>query len=449
MRKPTVMVVDDSADMVDTVARYLGDHGYQVEPVTSGAQALHRLETVTCDVVLTDLRMPDLDGLDLLEGLHQVDPQLPVIIMTAFGSVESAVDAIQRGAYHYLTKPFKMAALQMLLERAMRDRLTRQPPRPLKPFIKERLRSTSLVGSSTAISELKTLIQRVADAPSPVLIVGETGTGKETVARAVHAEGERRDAPFVVVDCAALPEMAVDSDLFGQAEGGFSGTSGARRGFFVEAEGGTLFLDEVGDLPLALQAELLRILQMGEVRPVGSAETRRVNARCIASTQRDLYALVKEGRFREDLYFRLSVLPIRLVPLRERHEDLADLVDYFLGQRAEKDGQAHTFTREARRILEAHLWPGNVRELENLVERLVVTCPMFDIDAESVRAAIAPISPVDPVEALAAASVSLVDLEQRYAEAILRRSRGNKAKAASILGIDVSTLYRRDKQRRS
>jgi two-component system response regulator HydG len=270
------------------------------------------------------------------------------------------------------------------------------------------------------------------------------------VARAIHAESNRREAPFVTVNCAALSEMLLDTELSGHAKGAFPGATSQRRGLFVEADQGTLFLDEVGDLPLPLQAKFLRILQTGEIRPFGSDEPCHVNVRCIASTQRDLHALVKDGKFREDLYFRLNVLPIRLAPLRERSEDVAVLVDYFLSRRAEKDGSpAHRFTRDALRLLEAHLWPGNVRELENLVERLILTCPTLDIDADTVRTAVTPVSPVDPVEMLASAAVSLEDLEHRYAEAVIRHARGNKIKAASILGINVSTLYRRDKQRRS
>ena len=450
MRKPTVMVVDDSADMVDTIGRYLGNEGFNVEPATSGAFALRRLEDLSCDVVLTDLRMPDVDGLDLLEGIQKLDPHLPVIIMTAFGDIESAVDAIQRGAYHYVTKPFKMATVRVLLERAGHERLVREQNRQLQAAFKERFRTMGLVGQSDAIEALKTLIQRVADAPSAVLIVGETGTGKETVARAIHVESDRRDASFVAVNCAALPETLLDSELFGHTMGAFPGATSPRRGLFVEADGGTLLLDEVGDLPLALQAKFLRVLQTGEIRPVGSEESRHVNVRCIAATQRDLHALVKEGKFREDLYFRLNVLPIRLTPLRERPEDVALLIDYFLGRRATKDdGPVHKFTRDALRFLEGHLWQGNVRELENLVERLVVTCAAVEIDIDDVRAAIVPVAPLDPVEVLAASAVSLEDLEERYAEAVLRRARGNKAKAASILGIDSSTLYRRDKRRRS
>ncbi len=433
--------------MVDTLAVYLGENGFNVEPTTSGALALKRLEEATCDVVLTDLRMPDIDGLDLLEEIQKVDPHLPVVIMTAFGNIESAVDAIQRGAYHYVTKPFKMATVRLLLERAGHERLVEEENRRLKAAFIDRFQSMGLVGGSGVMNELKTLIGRVADAPSAVLILGETGTGKETVARAIHVESDRRESAFVAVNCAALPEGLLDSELFGHTKGAFPGALAPRRGLFAEADGGTLFLDEVGDLPLALQAKFLRVLQTGELRPVGGEESRHVNVRCIAATQRDLRALVKDGKFREDLYFRLNVLPMRVAPLRERLEDVPLLVDFFLSRRTDKRPGPRAFTPGAMRLLAAHLWPGNVRELQNLVERLVVTCPTPEIDADAVRAATAPVAPLDPIELLAANSIQLDELENRYTEAVLRLARGNKARAAAILGVDATTLYRRDKRR--
>jgi two-component system response regulator HydG len=373
-----------------------------------------------------------------------------VVLMTAFGNIESAVDAIQRGAFHYVTKPFKMAAVRVLLERAARERLVGEQNQQLRTAFRERFSTNGLVGESVAMRALKTLIERVANAPSPVLIVGETGTGKEIVARTIHVESARRDASFVAVNCAALPETLLESELFGHARGAFTGATQVRRGVFVEADRGTLFLDEVGDMPLALQGKLLRVLQSGEIRAVGGESTRRVDVRCIAATQRDLRHLVQSGEFREDLFFRLNVVPVRLPPLRERREDIPLLVEHLLSQAQQRlGGAARRFTPSAFRALEAHSWPGNVRELDNVIERLLVTSTRAEIDLDSVLPALILATPADPIEALAATAVPLEELERRYREAVLRHTQGNKAKAAAILGVDPSTLYRKEKLRRS
>ena len=450
-RKATVLVVDDNAQMVVTLERYLADHGFAVETATSGAKALERFAAVSCDVVLTDLRMKGVDGMDVLEGIHRIDPQTPVVLMTAFGNVESAVDAIQRGAYHYVTKPFKMTTVRVLLERAVSDRQLREQNRQLRAVFHERFAAHGLVGRSPAMRQLNALIDRVASAGSPVLIMGETGTGKELVARAIHVEGPRRDASFVAVSCAAMPEVLLEDELFGHSRGAFPGATQARGGLFVEADGGTLFLDEVGDMPLALQAKLLRVLQSGEIRPVGGETTRTVDVRIIASTHADLSALVQSRGFREDLFFRLNVVPLRVPALRERRQDIPLLVEHFLDRAHERGtgGPRRTVTAEALRLLESSSWPGNVRELENIIERLVVTTAPTAIGADDVRAALAPSAPADPLEAFAQASLNLEDVEERYVAAVLRRTQGNKARAAAILGIDLSTLYRRRKQQRS
>jgi two-component system response regulator HydG len=283
-----------------------------------------------------------------------------------------------------------------------------------------------------------------------VLIVGETGSGKELVARAVHLESERREGPFVTVGCAALPAAVLDSELFGHAEGAFPGAKQARRGLFAEADGGTIFLDEVADLPLSIQGKLLRVIESGEVRAVGDDAPHTVDVRCIASTHADLAALVRARSFREDLFFRLDVLPIRLAPLRERREDLPLVVNHFLARAQDraKDAMPRRLTPEAMRVIEEHPWPGNARELENVVQRLVVTTTSMEIGANAVRAALTPLSLADPTDALAAAHLSLEDVEDRYVDAVLRQSHGNKASAAAILGIDVSTIYRRQGRQR-
>jgi two-component system response regulator HydG len=436
---------------VSTLARYLGDHGWTVETALGGAEALELFARSPVDVVLTDLRMKGTDGIDVLEGIRRASESTPVVLMTAFGSVESAVDAIQRGAYNYVTKPFKMATVRTFLERAVDERRTRAPGYEAAVAPRERLGARGLVGASPAMRELAVLVERVARVSSPVLITGETGTGKELVARAIHLEGDRCDAPFVAVSCAALPEVALELELFGHAAGAFPGATQARRGLFAEAENGTIFLDEIADLPLALQGRLLCVLESGEIRAVGDDTSRVVDVRCVASTRADLPALVRAHQFREDLFFRLDVISLRTVPLRDRLEDLPLLVDHFLARAQERarDGRRRRLAPEAFQALAEHTWPGNVRELENTIQRLVVTTTQSEIDAEAVRGALTPLRAGDPTDDLAAAHLSLETVQERYVDAVLRQSGGNKANAAAILGIDVSTIYRRRARKRA
>src|SRR5262252_1246018 len=450
MAKASVLVVDDHTEMVTTLGNYLADHGWQVDTASGGTEAIDRFAREPTDVVLTDVRMKGLDGIDVLLGIHNIDPQVPVVLMTAFGKIESAVDAIQRGAYHYVTKPFKMTTVRVLLERAAEERLLRQQNRHLRAAFNERFAAHGLLAVSAAMRELNVLIDRVASTTSPVLIVGETGTGKELVAKAIHVESDRRDAPFVAANCAALPEPLLDSELFGHVPGAFPGALQPSRGLFVEADGGTLLLDEVGGMSLAVQAKLLRVLQSGEIRPVGGESGRRVDVRCIASTHDDLQALVRERTFREDLFFRLNVLPVRVPALRERREDIPILVNHLLEQAQQRAGEheRRRLSAQALKVLESHPWPGNVRELENTIQRLVVTATAAEISADAVRAALLPVAPEDPMDALVNAGVRLDQLEERYIAAVLRQTRGNRPEAAAILGVDPSTLYRRARQRR-
>jgi two-component system response regulator HydG len=343
-----------------------------------------------------------------------------------------------------------MAALRMLLDRAVNERPVRSQNRGLQAESHERLGARGLIGNSQVMRDLAALVDRVARTSRPVLIVGETGTGKELVARAIHQESDRRAAPFVTVGCATLPEGVLESELFGHAAGAFPDASEARRGLFAEAEGGTIFLDEVADLPVALQGKLLRVLESGEIRSVGGDDARTIDVRCIASTHADLPALVRDRAFRQDLYFRLDVIPIRMAPLRDRREDLPLLVEHLLARARErtKELAPRSLTPDAMRVIEAHSWPGNVRELENAIQRMLVTTTGAEIDAEAVRAALSPLTLKDPADALAAAQLSLQDVENRYVDAVLRQSGGNKVDAAAILGIDVSTIYRRRARQR-
>ncbi len=448
MAKLSALIVDDVPEMAQTIANDLASAGFDAKTANDGATALARFTADPTDLVITDLRMKGTDGLDVLTGIKQADPTTPVIIMTAFGAVETAVEAMRRGAYHYVTKPFALETLRTLAERACRERTLSRENALLRRTLRSNLSARKLLGNSLAMRQLRALIAQVADAASSVLISGETGTGKELVAQAIHTTGPRADYSFVAVNCAALPEHLLESELFGHARGAFTGASNSRRGLFVEAQEGTIFLDEIGDLPLSLQGKLLRVLQSGEVRPVGSESTRTVDVRCIAATHKDLSVLVEQGLFREDLFFRLDVLRVQVPPLRERSEDLPSLVDHFLRQSLEKSSRSVLagFEPEALEFLASCDWPGNVRQLENLVERLVVTASQSFARLEDVQRALGPGWTSDPIPRLLQNPMSLHDLEDRYIAAVLKSVGGNKLRAAEILGVDPSTVYRRQKR---
>lgn len=450
MRRMRALIVDDVIDVAQTVANELDAAGFETEIAGSGTAALERFASEPADVVVTDLRMKNVDGLDVLRGIKRNDPSVPVLVMTAFGDVDSAVEAMQSGAFHYVTKPFTMETLLSLVERACRERMLSRENAQLRRALHENASARRLLGKSAPMQKLRALIERVAGSNSSVLISGETGTGKELVALAIHADSPRVDKPFVAVNCAALPEYLLESELFGHAKGAFTGASQSRRGLFVEADGGTIFLDEIGDLPLPLQGKLLRVLQSGEVRPVGSETSRTVDVRCVAATHKDLAELVGKGLFREDLFFRLDVLRVPVPPLRERGDDVLTLADHFLrkslaaGTRSILAG----FEPEALDFLAACDWPGNVRQLENLVERLAVTASTPLAKLADVKAALGPTRDPDLITPLVRRRLTLEDLESRYIAGILQSVEGSRAKAAEILGVDPSTLYRREKPRR-
>ncbi|HVZ73530.1 MAG TPA: sigma-54 dependent transcriptional regulator [Polyangia bacterium] len=449
MPRLRALVVDDVVDMAETIANDLALAGYDTVVADSGAAAVELFAKDQTDVVVTDLRMKSVDGLDVLEGVKRVDPEVPVLIMTAFGGVESAVEAMRRGAFHYVTKPFELHVLRGLVERACRERTLARENAQLRANLRENLSAKQILGQSPPMRQLRALLERVAHAASPVLISGETGSGKELVALAIHTDGPRGDRPFVALNCAALPEHLLESELFGHARGAFTGASQARRGLFVEAEGGTLFLDEVGDLPLPLQGKLLRVLQSGEVRAVGSESIRNVDVRCIAATHKDLAQLVEKGLFREDLFFRLDVLRVVVPALHERSEDIPTLVDHFLRRSLDRSPRAQMvgFEPDALDFLVGYGWPGNVRQLQNLVERLVVTASSARVSLAEVKQALGPARDVDPIAALVAKPLTLQALEDRYIAGVLQKVGGSKQKAAELLGVDPSTLYRREKPR--
>jgi two-component system response regulator HydG len=444
-----VLVVDDVVDMAETVALDLEAAGFETTVADSGAAAIALFQKDPADVVVTDLRMKNVDGLDVLDGVKRLDPDVPVLLMTAFGGVESAVEAMRRGAFHYVTKPFELNALRVPIERACRERTLTRENALLRSTLRSTLSSRQILGQSPAMQQLRALVERVSGAASPALISGETGTGKELVALAIHADGPRSLRPFVALNCAALPEHLLESELFGHARGAFTGAAQARRGLFVEAEGGTLFLDEVGDLPQPLQGKLLRVLQSGEVRPVGSEAVRTVDVRCIAATHKDLEQLVEKGLFREDLFFRLDVLRVPVPALYERSTDIPLLVEHFLRKSLDRSPRSvlQGFEPEALDYLLAYRWPGNVRQLENLVERLVVTAQAPMARLADVQQALGPARDQDPLAVLVQKPLTLGELTDRYIAAILQKVGGSKQKAADVLGVDASTLYRREKTR--
>lgn len=448
MNKYRILIVDDHLEMARTIADYLAQRNMEAVAVASAEQALAQLGKESFDALLTDLRMKGMDGLDLLDAAHAVEPDLPVVVMTAFGGIDSAVTSIQRGAYHYVTKPFKLDVVRVLLERACRERELRSENQRLRRAIDDRF--ADMLGKSRPMQELFSLIERIAQVSSPALVLGETGTGKELVARALHQTGPRAGGPFVAINCAALPETLLESELFGHTRGAFTGATQTRRGQFLDADGGTLLLDEIGELSPALQARLLRVLESGEVRALGSDTVRKVDVRIVAATHRPLSDLVHRSEFREDLYFRLKVLPIALPPLRERGDDIRLLAEHFLSAVREKVPQARprSFGPDAMAVLLGHRWPGNVRELQHLVERLAVTSDLEVLSAAAVRGALDLPRP-DNVQAFLGLErlPSLRELEQQYIDHVLEKTGGNKTKAAEILSIDPSTLHRREKTR--
>ena len=426
--KPAAIVVDDHAAMARLVADNLEADGWDVRALDSGRAAIAAMAARAPDLVVTDLRMPDLDGLAVLAA---APPRTPVIVMTGFGDVAAAVEAMRRGAWDFVEKPVRMAELVAHAARA-RDRAGDRAALP------------GIVGTSAPIQQLADAVARIGATEAVVLIRGESGTGKELVARAIHAASARRTQPFVAINCAGLAEGVIESELFGHVRGAFTGAAANRLGMFGEAHGGTLFLDEIGDMPLAAQAKLLRVLQEREVRAVGSDATRKVDVRVIAATHRDLEAEIRAGRFREDLFYRLAVVPITVPPLRDRRDDVAALADHFLARARARNADCvlRSLSDELVAALVCYAWPGNVRELEHVVERLAILARTPVATLGDLRALSPELLDARP-SATGDALVTLREIEDAYIDRVLAHCGANKVKAAEILGIDPSTLYRR------
>jgi two-component system response regulator HydG len=437
-----VLVVDDELSMAEMLADGLSERGFEGVALGSSSEAAKRLGEEHFDALATDLRMPGLDGFELLAVARRVAPDCPVVVMTAYSAIETAVESIRRGAYHYLTKPFKVDELAIFLDRAVEEMRLRRETVTLKRTLKDRFAIGSIVGRSGAMREVCDLVLRVADASVPVLILGETGTGKGLVARAIHAEGVRASAPFVTVNCAALPENLLESELFGHLKGAFTGATGKRRGLFEEASGGTLFLDEVGEMTPALQAKLLDVLERGVVRPVGSNKETAVDVRVVAATHRDLRERVASGLFREDLLYRLEVVTIDIPPLRHRGDDIPVLIEHFLKDARVRHSQSRVATigPDAMQRLLEHSWPGNVRELEHVVERLVLLGRSPDITVADLPATTT--ARREATGGFTGDVLPLREIQRRYVAWAFEQLGGRKAHTAEKLGVDVKTLGR-------
>ena len=439
-----ILVVDDDAATRDLLREELEREGFAIEVAAGGRAGLERVRRGGVDLVVSDVKMPDLDGLDLLREIRTVEPTPSVITITAFGSIDTAIRAVKLGAYDYVTKPFEMDQLLLTIDKALAERALRLEVVRLREEVNRRERLDNLIGRSPAMQEVFDLIRRMAGSQVSVLITGDSGTGKELVARAIHAHGPRKAHPFVAMNCSAIPETLLESALFGYARGAHSTARTDRQGLFVEADGGTLFLDEIAEMPLALQPKLLRVLQDGEVRPLGTNKVERVDVRVIAATNRDLTAHLREGHLREDLYYRLNVVQIHLPPLRARSEDVLPLAEHFLARSAARAGKPlRGFTESAKKVMLTYPFPGNVRELENMVERAVALAEGELIGPNDLPPSMRERKSQDRLATAVAQGLTLDQLEREYIERVLDAEGGNKTRAALRLGLDRKTLYRK------
>ncbi len=445
-----VLVIDDDAEMRRLLVDFLTGEGLRATASSSAKRALEDFTngagSADVDLVMTDLNMPEMTGLDFIRRFKTVRPDIPVILITAFGSIETAIEAIRAGAYDYVVKPFKLAEISVTVGRALEVRHLQSENKVLRSELKRSQSFSGILGKSAAMQDVFDLVRRVSQASANVLVTGESGTGKEQVARAIHESGPRAKKPFVPINCTAIPETLLESELFGHAKGSFTGAHQRKKGLFEEAEGGTLFLDEIGDMNLALQAKLLRVLQERRIRAVGDTLDREINVRIIAATHKDLKAAIKNGGFREDLYYRLSVIPIVIPPLRHRREDIPLLADHFLQRFSASNGSRVTgFSQEALSKLMSMSWEGNVRELENVIERAVVLARGTMIE-EGDLPAVAEENIDSFYGAVSQQFLTFEELEKRYMKFVLDKTGGKKEKAAQILGINRRTLYRKERE---
>jgi DNA-binding NtrC family response regulator len=440
---PRLLIVDDDDDVLSFLVEALQSEGFAARGTTSGRTALAMLEKESFDLVITDLEMPEMRGTELLAAVHERWPEQLVLIITAFGSIELAVQAVRAGACDFVAKPFQIEVLTFAIERALRERQMRREIVRLRAFLPGEDTATTLVARSQAMKDLVDLARRAAASDATILITGESGTGKGALARFIHEQSSRREAPFVQVNCAALPGPLVESELFGVRKGAFTDARADRPGLFVESSAGTLFLDEIGEMPIEIQPKLLQALETGRVRPLGGAEL-VADVRLIAATNRPLEDALRERRFRPDLYYRLNVIRIEIPPLRERPEDIEGLVDTFLARAsARMERPLLGVSAEAMRWLRAHDWPGNVRELANLIERAVALAEHDTVVLEDFLGAAPPNELEDFLGGAVRRQIPLAEVESSYIRRVLDTVGGNKSRAARLLGIDRRTLYRK------
>ena len=439
-----VLVVDDDAEMCGLLSDVLKEEAFSVVTTNNSLEASKLLKREEFDIIITDLKMKGLKGLDLLEETKQVSPLTPVIIITAFGTIESAIQAIKMGAYDYVTKPFQMDELVLTVKKALENRLLKKEVIRLKKEVESRYQFHHLIGKSPLMQKIYDLIERISDTSSNVLITGESGTGKELVAKAIHYNGIRKEGPFIAVNCAAIPETLLESELFGYKKGAFTDAKSDKKGLIFEAKGGTLFLDEITEMPFPLQAKLLRMIEEREVRPLGDTSTYSIDVRIISTSNRDIKSMILASQFREDLYYRLNVIDIQLPLLRERKEDIPLLALHFIKKfSGEMKKNISDISEGALKILLNYSWPGNIRELENVIQRAITLTRHEIILPEDLSNIMMEEENEDLIDKGFRVKYTISQLEKEYIKRVLLEVGGNKSKAAEILGLDRKTLYRK------
>jgi len=439
-----ILVVDDDLEMCGLLSDVLKGEGFSVNTLNDSLEASRLLKKEDFDVIITDLKMKGLKGLDLLEETNKVAPLTPVIIITAFGTIESAIKAMKMGAYDYITKPFQMDELVLTVKKALENRFLKKEVVRLKKEVEARYHFHQLIGKSSSMQKIYDLIERISDTSSNVLITGESGTGKELVAKAIHYNGIRKEGPCIAVNCAAIPETLLESELFGYKKGAFTDAKSDKKGLIFEANEGTLFLDEITEMSFTLQAKLLRVIEEKEVRPLGDTKSYPIDVGIISTSNRDIKSLIQQGQFREDLYYRLKVIDIELPPLRDRREDIPLLAQHFIRKfNGEMKKNISSISESALKILLNYSWPGNVRELENVIQRAITLTRHETILLEDL-----PITMIEEKdESLIGKGFrekyTVSQLEKEYIKRVLLEAGGNKSKAAEILGLDRKTLYRK------